>query len=59
MKRTIRTFISAVGIMFCACSQNPAADSTDFVFCTENVEGDETDYSKPAVCSYSHIHNSF
>ena len=42
--------------MFYACSQNPSMDSIDFVFSTENVEGDEAYYSKPAVIT-GHIAN--
>ena len=42
--------------MFYACSQNPSTDSTDFVFSTESVEGDETYYSKPTVIT-GHIAN--
>ena len=56
MKRIIRTLILASGILCYSCSQNPSTDSTDFVFSTENVEGDEAYYSKPAVI-IGHIAN--
>ena len=56
MKRIIRTLILASGILCYSCSQNPYTDSTDFVFSTENVEGDEAYYSKPAVIT-GHIFN--
>ena len=56
MKRIIRTLILASGILCYSCSQNPSTDSTDFVFSTENVEGDEAYYSKPAVIT-GHIAN--
>ena len=49
MKRIVGILISTACAMFYACSQNPSIDSTDFVLCTENVEGDETYYSKLAV----------
>ena len=42
--------------MFYACSQNPSIEASDFVFSTENVEGDEAYYSKPAVIT-GHIAN--
>ena len=56
MKRIIRTLILASGILCYSCRQNPSTDSTDFVFSTENVEGDEAYYSKPAVIT-GHIAN--
>ena len=52
---TISLLLTAC-ILFCACSQNPATDSSDFVFSTENIEGDEAYYSKPAVIT-GHISN--
>ena len=45
----IRILIYASSILFCSCRQNPSADSTDFVFSTENIEGDEAYYSKSAI----------
>ena len=56
MKRIIRTLILASGILCYSCRQNPSTDSTDFVFSTESVEGDETYYSKPTVIT-GHIAN--
>ena len=56
MKRIIRTLILASGILYYSCRQNPSTDSTDFVFSTESVEGDETYYSKPTVIT-GHIAN--
>ena len=52
---TISLLLTAC-ILFCACSQNPATDSSDFFFSTENIEGDEAYYSKPAVIT-GHISN--
>ena len=56
MKRIVGILISTACVMFYACSQNPSIDLTDFVFSTENVEGDEAYYSKPAVIT-GHIAN--
>lgn len=55
MKKFI-TLIFASSILLCACGQNQSADSTDFVFATDNVEGEEAYYSKPAVIT-GHIAN--
>ena len=56
MKHNISSVILTVCVLFCACSQNPATDSCDFVFSTENIAGDEAYYSKPAVIT-GHIAN--
>ena len=56
MKRIVGILITTACVMFYACSQNPSIDSIDFVFSTENVEGDEAYYSKPAVIT-GHIAN--
>ena len=56
MKHNISSVILTVCVLFCACSQNPATDSSDFVFSTENIAGDEAYYSKPAVIT-GHIAN--
>ncbi len=43
----------AFSIAVCACGQNTAEEAADFVFGTENVDGDETYYSKAAVVTGS------
>ena len=45
-----------IGILLCACKQNTTEEATAFLFSTENVEGDEAYYSKPAVIT-GHIAN--
>ena len=44
------------GILLCACRQNTMEEATDFVFSTDNVEGDEEYYSKAAVIT-GHVAN--
>lgn len=56
MKHNISSVILTVCVLFCACSQNPSTVSSDFVFFTENIAGDEAYYSKPAVIT-GHISN--
>ena len=56
MKRIIRIYLLIIGILLCACKQNTTEEATAFVFSTENVEGDEAYYSKPAVIT-GHIAN--
>ena len=56
MKHNISSVILTVCVLFCACSQNPATDSSYFVFSTENIAGDKAYYSKPAVVT-GHIAN--
>ena len=56
MKRIIRIYLLISGILLSACKQNIKEDAADFVFSTENVEGDEAYYSKPAVIT-GHIAN--
>ena len=56
MKRIIRIFFLISGVLLSACKQNIKEDAADFVFSTENVEGDEAYYSKPAVIT-GHIFN--
>ena len=56
MKRIIRIYLLIIGILLCACKQNTKEDAADFVFSTENVEGDEAYYSKPAIIT-GHIAN--
>lgn len=43
-------------ILLCACRQNAYENPDKFVFGTENIEGDESYYSKPAVIT-GHISN--
>lgn len=56
MKRIIRIYLLIIGILLCACKQNTTEEATAFVFSTENVEGNEAYYSKPAVIT-GHIAN--
>ena len=56
MKRTIRIFFLTSCILLSACKQSIKEEAADFVFSTENVEGDEAYYSKPAVIT-GHIAN--
>lgn len=39
MKEILSILIFCSGILFCACSQNPATDSSDLVFSTWNIAG--------------------
>ena len=48
-------FLSACTLL-CACRENVISEPADFVFSTENIEGDEAYYSKPAVIT-GHIAN--
>ena len=45
----IRTLIIASCILLWACSRNVSEEPAEFVFATDNIEGDEAYYSKPAV----------
>ena len=54
--RIIRIFFLISGVLLSACKQNTKEEATAFVFSTENVEGDEAYYSKPAVIT-GHISN--
>ena len=45
MKRIIRIFFLISGVLLSACKQNIKEDAADFVFSTENIEGDEAYYN--------------
>ena len=56
MFRQIKAFLVISFTLLTACSRNVSGGSEDFVFMTENIEGDEAYYSKPAVIT-GHIAN--
>ena len=56
IRSNIKTLFLSACTLFCACRQNVISEPADFVFSTENVEGDEAYYSKPAVIT-GHIAN--
>lgn len=51
-----RTAILAAILALVSCSQKPTDSPEEFVFLTDNIEGDEEYYSKPAVIT-GHIAN--
>ena len=56
IRSNIKTLFLSACTLLCACRQNVISDPAAFVFSTENVEGDEAYYSKPAVIT-GHIAN--
>ena len=49
IRSNIKTLFLSACTLLCACRQNVISEPADFVFSTENIEGDEAYYSKPAV----------
>ena len=56
IRSNIKTLFLSACTLLCACRQNVISEPADFVFSTENIEGDEAYYSKPAVIT-GHIAN--
>ena len=47
-RNTLKVFVTAL-ILLSACRQNTVVEPADFVFSTDNIDGDESYYSKPVV----------
>ena len=47
-RNTLKVFVTAL-ILLNACRQNTVVEPADFVFSTDNIDGDESYYSKPVV----------
>ena len=56
IRSNIKTLFLSACTLLCACRHNVISEPADFVFSTENIEGDEAYYSKPAVIT-GHIAN--
>lgn len=56
IRSNIKTLFLSSCTLLCACRQNVISEPADFVFSTENIDGDEAYYSKPAVIT-GHIAN--
>ena len=56
MKNILKVALISAVLLTAACRHNVISEPADFVFSTENIEGDEAYYSKPAVIT-GHIAN--
>ncbi len=56
MRRTIPLLLICLALMYCKRDRQTDMDDAAFVFNTENIDGDESDYARPAVITGHILH---